>query len=156
MEWTERDRGDLVARSVGAALFAEAGLLAVSRLLTFVYIVAVQVNISDEDHLPKTMYVPFLLSSILLVTILIGAGAQLRRAPGYAWGSTGLLGRVDLALAGALNLALAAWACLNFVSSAPLGAESRVAWILAGLLGLAVVVGLVRVTAGRARPTVER
>ena len=155
MGWTGQDRGDPFARWVGGALMAEALLLAVARLLTLVYVVAVQANRPDEEHLRKIVYVPYVLISITLVAILVWAGAQLRRSPGGAWRVARVTGRIDLVLAGALNAYLVTMAVLGVLSRDPGQSDPLVAWLVTGFVALAIVVGLVRDAARRAGPTVE-
>jgi hypothetical protein len=156
MEWAQQDRGDAFARSVGAALIVEAGLLAVSRILTFIFVVASEVNRPDEEHLAKSLLLLFALIGIALVAILIYAGAQLRRTPGGAWRVAGPVARLDLVVAGLLNVALAASAVENLIRSGSLAGGSIAAWVFTAVVGLGVAVGLVRDAAGRARPTAER
>lgn len=155
MDWTDQDRGDPFARWVGAALIAEGLLLAAARLLTLVYVVAGQTYRPDSEHLKQIAYVPYVLISIGLVTILAWAGAQLRRTPKGAWHSARVPGRIDLALAAALNAYLVALAVLGVLSREPGQGEPLVAWAVTGLVSLAVVVGVVRDAARRTRPTTE-
>ena len=155
MAWTDQDGGDPFTKWVGGALMAEALLLAVARLLTLVYIVAVQANRPDEEHLRRIVYVPYVLISIGLVAILVWAGAQLRRTPRGAWREARVSGRIDLALAGALNAYLVALAVIGVLSRHPGQSDPLVAWFVVGVVSLTVVVGLVRDAARRARPTVD-
>lgn len=155
MAWSERDRGDPFARTVGALLVTEGSLLAATRLLTLVYVIARDAYASDSARASKTVYLTFALASILLASILCGAGFQLRRTPAGAWGGARLVGRINLALAGILNVAFAIWAGTK-LSAGPDGAEAVAAWLIMVAVALAVVAGLVRDAAGRARPTVER
>jgi hypothetical protein len=156
MEWAQHDRGDAFARSVGAALIVEAALISMSRILTFVFVVASEVNRPDEEHLSNTVLLLFALIGIALMAMLVFAGAQLRRRPGGAWRAAGPVGRLDLVLAGILNVALTAMAVEKLFPSGSLGGESIAAWALTAIVGASVVVGLVRDAAGRARPTAER
>lgn len=156
MEWVGSDRGDAFARSVGAALIAEALLLLASRIFTLIYAVAHEVNVPDEHRTPTIAFALFLLISIVPVTALSWAGGQLRRTPAGAWRAAGWPGRVALALAGIVNVALATWAGVHLASLGSGGTEGLVAWVLATAVGLLAVVGLVRDAAGRARPTGDR
>jgi divalent metal cation (Fe/Co/Zn/Cd) transporter len=156
MEWVEPDRGDPFARSVGAALVGEAFVLVASRIFTLIYSVAREVDVPDKHRTPATTFLLFTLISIVLVTILSWAGGQMRRTPSGAWRAASLPGRVDLAVASLLNVALVSLAVAKLTSSESLGGEALIAWLLTAAMALAVVVGIVRDAAGRARPTVER
>ena len=83
---SNQDRGDALARSVGAALVAEALLLLASRIFTLIYVVANEVNVPDEHRTPTSAFALFLLISIVPVTgALVGgrtAPSHARRAPG--------------------------------------------------------------------------
>jgi hypothetical protein len=156
VEWIGQDRGDPFARWIGAALIAEAVLIAMARVLTLVYVVAVQVYRPDEEHLKRIVYVPYVLISIGIVVILAWAGGQLRRTPAGAWREARVAGRIDLALAAAMNVYLVTLAVVGVFSRDQGEGEALVAWLVTGVVALTVVVGLVRDAAGRARPTVER
>jgi hypothetical protein len=156
MEWIEPDHGDAFARSVGAALIAESVLLLASRIFTLVYSVANEVNVPDKHRTPTSTLALYLLFSIVPFVALAWAGGQLRRTPAGAWREASWPGRVALALAGVVNVALGTWAGMHLASSGPAGKEGLVAWLLTIVVALLVVVGLVRDAAGRARPTVER
>jgi hypothetical protein len=150
------DPGDAYARLVGGTLVAEAILVGVFRVLTLVYVVAVQVYRPDEEHLARTAYLPFVLSAVAYVVILAWAGGQLRTNPAGAWRSASVPGRVDLVLAGLLNAVLLAWAVWALVRPGAHATEGLVAWIVAVVVALSVLIGLIRDAAGLARPTVER
>lgn len=155
MEWIEQDRGDLLDRWVGGVLVAEAFLLMASRLFTLIYSVAQEVNLPDKHRTRPVIFLLVLLVSVVPVSILAWAGGQLRRTPGGAWRAATLPGRLDLAVAGILNVMLATWAGVTLVSAGSLGTEGLVAWLVAAFLAIVVVVGLARDAAGRARPRAE-
>jgi hypothetical protein len=67
--------GKRLSRFASGNLFAEGGLVAAVRLLTFVYVLASEAYASDESHLPLTSFLPGLLGSITLVGVLLWAGS---------------------------------------------------------------------------------
>ncbi len=148
----EPDRGDGYALWTGGALIAEGLLVAISRILTLVYVVALQANQPDSRRMAGHEYVPFVLSGIAIVGIVVWAGAQLRRTPSGAWRAGRLPARAILVLAGILNAALVALAVAGILRKGP-HVEGVVAWAVAGIVALSVVIGLIRDAAGLARPT---
>ena len=131
------------ARLVGAALIAEALLVAATRVLTLVYVVARETYVADRFRTPFRDFLPWLLLSAAVVGGLLWAGARFRMAPEGPWGRAGVGGRAAMVGALALNAVACARAVGGFVGSLDRGAQVLVAWgLLAAVCG-AVSVGIV-------------
>jgi hypothetical protein len=135
------------ARLVGAALIAEALLVAATRLLTLVYVVARQAYVADRFRSPLRDFAPWLLGSVAVVAVLLWAGTRFRTAPEGPWRGSGPATRVAMLAALALNVAACVRGVGGFAGSLDRGAQVLVAWgLLAAVCG-GVSVGIVT-TAG--------
>jgi hypothetical protein len=131
------------ARLVGAALIAEALLVAATRVLTLVYVVARETYVADRFRTPFRDFLPWLLVSAALVAVLLWAGVRYRMTPEGPWRGGGVGGRVAMVGALALNAAACVRGLAGLLGSVDRGAQVRVAWgLLAAVCG-AVSVGIV-------------
>ena len=138
------DHEDRFGKLVGAILITEGVLVAISRLLTMVYLLAREAYASDGSRVPLTTFLPWLLVSGLVIAVLLWAGSLLRRTSDGAWRAAGIAARIDLVLAGVLNTAAVGWAFVGLLRTSAPGLEARGAWLLLAATSATVVVGIVR------------
>jgi hypothetical protein len=131
------------ARFVGAILIAQGVLVAILRLLSFVYVVASEAYNADRFRTPPSHFLPWVLITMVVTFVLVWAGSFLRREPGGAWAHVGLNARIALVAACGLNVAALAIAVAGLIGS-PATVEASVVWIAIGVTSLVVMVGLVR------------
>ncbi len=129
---------------VGAGLIAEGLLVAIVRLLALVYALANEANVSDEAKAPARSFLPWLLVSAAIITVLLWAGVQLRRQPDGAWSVARTIGRLVLIAAALLNIVVAVRAVTALTSSNDLRAEAGVAWIAVLAVAATILVGMLR------------
>lgn len=149
-----RGRGKLPGVSamfLGSLLIAEGLVLAASRLFTLVYVLAGETYIADEEKIPLSNFLPWLLISLVLVVVLVWAGTQFRSAPEGPWAVANPLRRGVLIAAFALNTVVFVRAVLGIAGSLDRGAEIIVAWAVAAVVTGFVAYAMVRRTGVRTR-----
>jgi hypothetical protein len=142
MDLETRREGAFV-RFAGGVLVFEGVMVVIHRFLIDLYLLASEVNHSDESHVPLTTFLPLIAATAAVATVLIWAGAQLRRYPPSAWRSATASARVDLVLAALCNLAIAGVGIAGLVRG-PAGALGAAGWSAATLSGVVSLAGLAR------------
>jgi hypothetical protein len=135
--------GERFGLLVGGLLIAEGSLFAALRFLQVVYIIASEAGTSDRYRVPLPRFLPWLLITAAVVTVLVWAGAGFRRSPIGAWHTSGTLTRVMMVLAALLNvfvLVRSAWG----LARGPGSGEGLIAWISMLALSAVVLAGIAR------------
>ena len=97
----------------------------------------------DRFRTPLPEFIPWLLTSIALVTALVWAGSLLLREPDGAWSEVRVMGRVVLVAACVFNVAGFVWAASGLVRS-PASVEGLASWLVVGLASATAALGLIR------------
>lgn len=132
-------------------LIAEGLVLAAARFLTIVFVIASETYIADEEKIPLATFLPWLLVSFVLVTVLIWAGAQFRRSPEAPWAAANPVRRGVLVAAFGLNVAVSVRAVVGFAGSLDRGAEILLAWATAAFVSGLVAYAMARGAGVRTR-----
>lgn len=145
------DRGDRFGRFTGGLLIAEGLVVAALRVITLVYLLAREAYVADRFRTPLPDFIPWLLTSVALVTALEWAGSLLLRTPEGAWSGSRVVGRVVLVTAAVFNLAGLVWAVSGLIGS-PASVSGLVSWLVVGLVSATAAFGVAR-DALRRRPS---
>ena len=130
-------------RLVGATLITEGVLVAILRVLSFVYVVASEAYNADRFRTPLSHFLPSVLIAAVAAFVLVWAGSFLRREPTGAWAEVGRDARVVLVAAGLINVAALATAVAGLMGS-PATVEGALTWVVIAVSSVVAIVGLVR------------
>jgi hypothetical protein len=124
-------------RAAGTLLILEGALWLALQFLTFVYLVAAQSYVPDEEHRALGPLALWLLASAIVFAAAVKAGLSMRRA------SEGQpLPTVSLILAVVANALAIVASASGLLTQQRFSVESSVAWILIGGSAIVVIVGI--------------
>jgi cytochrome bd-type quinol oxidase subunit 2 len=131
--------GPRLVRLAGTLLIVEGSAWFILRFLTLTYFVATEANQSDETHQPISVFALWLLVSVVMFVVALGAGLGLRRDAERRWP---LL--TSLAVSALVNVVVVVTSVLGVVGEQRFSVESTIAWAILGGTAIVILAGIAR------------
>lgn len=128
-----------VVRLAGTLLIIEGSAWLILRFLTLTYLVASEAYQSDETHQPIGLFGLWLLVSVVMFALALGAGIGLRRDADRRW-----LFIACLVVSALVNGVVVVTSVLGVLREQPFSVESTVAWAILAGVATVVLVGIGR------------
>jgi hypothetical protein len=131
--------GPKIVRLAGTLLIIEGSAWFILRFLTLTYFVASEAYQSDETHQPIGLFGLWLLVSVVMFALALGAGVGLRRGADRRWPFV-----ASLAVSALVNAVVVVTCVLGVVREHPFSVESTVAWAILAGTAIVILVGIGR------------
>jgi len=131
--------GPKIVRLAGTLLIVEGSAWFILRFLTLTYFVASEAYQSDETHQPIGLFGLWLLVSVVMFAVALGAGIGLRRSADRQWAFV-----ASLAVSALVNGVVVVTCVLGLLREQRFSVESTVAWVILAGVATLILVGIGR------------